>query len=213
MKSESPADLNRNSQAATLAKQASHLAQSGAQNMDAGELAQAAQAADREEAAADGFDDIANPIGRQIVEELRGVGAGATIPLVLALMAGDSRKVEVATQRLSETMGEDVSMTHGKVQVALDVLARQTQRYAESQGVDFHQFSDWAQRSHKDTAASVMVRHMSGNGKVGRDLGPLGPNVCEQQGTFVSLVNLPGSPPARRREVAKRLAAIEAKLD
>jgi hypothetical protein len=161
--------------ALTLQKQAPHLTQSGPQNIDPGEtreaeLAKAVEQADRETG---DFDTISNEIGRAVVQELRGVGQGSLIPVVLSLMSADSRKSAIVTQRLSEVMNEDVSLTRGKVQVAMDTLARQCQKYVESTGASFEDFSAWAQRSHAETSANVMVRHATGNGKVSELWGPL----------------------------------------
>ena len=88
-------------------------------------------------------------------------------------MAGSQQKIDVATQRIADAMGEDVSLTHGKVQIGLAELGKQVQKLVESHGQDFHQFSAWAQKSHADTAAAIMVRHMSGSGKVSEVWGPL----------------------------------------
>ena len=74
---------------------------------------------------------IENPIGAEVVRELAQANPSHQMSVLSAMLKGNAKAFEVATQRWSEATGEPVDMLRGKAQIAADAMSGQVRRLAK----------------------------------------------------------------------------------
>ena len=104
---------------------------------------------------------IENPIGAEVVRELAQANPSHQMSVLSAMLKGNAKAFEVATQRWSEATGEPVDMLRGKAQIAADAMSGQVRRLCEARGVSFEDFSRYVATTAMDTSAGVLRNQLT----------------------------------------------------
>ncbi len=104
---------------------------------------------------------IENPIGAEVVRELAQANPSHQMSVLSAMLKGNAKAFEVATQRWSEATGEPVDMLRGKAQIAADAMSGQVRRLCEARGVNFEDFSHYVAATAMDTSAGVLRNQLT----------------------------------------------------
>jgi hypothetical protein len=104
---------------------------------------------------------IENPIGAEVVRELAQANPSHQMSVLSAMLKGNAKAFEVATQRWSEATGESVDMLRGKAQIAADAMSGQVRRLCEARGVSFEDFSRYVATTAMDTSAGVLRNQLT----------------------------------------------------